>query len=148
MTIRFIGIFFFSFLFLVSNAQNSFEDSELEEFVSIYMEFKIKKKRPTLLDSTLLQKYTISTARYRVISKQLLLKEKTQLKPNEIAFIKEIENQNKKVKDQQAEIIQSLCLEHGLSFDKYMSILHQYNTDLPFQRSLKPYFADYLNALK
>lgn len=143
-----LQIIFLLLLFFGVEAQNAFSDKDLNDFVSVYMSIKSIKKSSSKLDSSLFARHNISPERYRLISSSLVTMKKIQLSEDELLYIEEIKKQNQKAELRKENELKHLCNAHSLSYERYNTILHRYQTDIKFQRSIKPFFDHFINAAR
>lgn len=148
-----MGAKFLSIILLICFAtsgktQISYSDAALQDFVNVYMTFKTEKKKNLKPQNELLTKYNVSQKRYHEISKAALTHDKLTLNPNEEQLIQEIKNQNDLLDLKNNELLEKMCLENEISIKVYNEIFKGYTNDIIFQRSLKPYFDNYIKGLK
>jgi len=148
MIIRYLQILFFTCILYNSNAQNSYSKENLQDYVNAYMTFKQEKKNSSEIDSKYFYDHKVSRIRYHEITKLALANEPLDLKANEKELLGELKKQNKILDVSNDKLLRSICKEHSLSHDLYLEILNKYQTDIQFQRSLKPYFDIYIQKLK
>lgn len=148
MIFKYLYILLFLFFAIESYAQQSFQEDELKHFVEVYMTFKVEKKKKTTSDLEIFNRYEVSPSRYREITQSLLIDQSVDLKENEKKLFEEIKKQNNILKKSNKELIKKICANHDLPWKRYEIILHKFNSDIQFQRSLKPHFDNYLNRLK
>lgn len=141
-------IILFLFFALIGYSQQSSTATEQKQFVEIYMDLKNKKTRNTTIDSSLFSKYDVTPQRYRTLAKSALNNKPINLNPKEEKLIDELEKLNKELEKENERSIQEMCTEKGISLELYLSILQEYKTNIAFQRSLKPYFMDYIKGRK
>ncbi|MFT4532883.1 MAG: hypothetical protein ACJA1A_002333 [Saprospiraceae bacterium] len=150
MKIKFFEIVVFLFLTQLSIAQVSYSTSQLQDFVTIYMDAKESKSIHAfeMILKDKLEEYNISFARYREIFQANISGTKVDLSTNEVAFFNGIQEANDKIKSESSEVISKLCSTKSIDYEIYLKIHDTYKTDIKFQRSLKPYFDQYLKTKK
>ncbi len=132
----------------IGRAQIEYTPSELQSFVRVYMDAKSAKSIDNYAN-LLHQKmntYAISNTRYQEMLHTRESDKSLILTPNEKLFIKEIQASNEKLKAEKNNTLSKLCADRSLNLTKYNEITHLYKTDIKFQRSLKPYFDNYIKA--
>jgi len=148
MTIKYLYIILFSFIFQLGISQHSFSDEELKDYVHVYMTFKKEKKRNSNVDQKYFDIHNVSQERYRVIAKAALTSEKIVLSENEEQLKLDLKKQNEIVNKSNKTLLEKICLKNDLSITQYSSIRDRYKTDIQFQRSLKPHFDVYIKSIK
>ena len=150
MNIKCIQIVLLLFLTQLSIAQMSYSTTQLQDFVTIYMDGKDSKSMRVLemLLKDQLVEHNISDTRYREIFQANISGTKVELGTNEVAFFNGIEEANDRIKRDKSEEISKICSSKTIDYDNYLKIQDRYKTDIKFQRSLKPYFDQYLNSKK
>lgn len=124
--------------------QIGYSASKLDAFVQVYMgEKNLPQANQEELQSLLL-KYAISQERYSQLFHAGLTDEKMQLSEKELAFTAELKNNNDLLTDQRVNWIQSRCSQVDLPHSDYLAILSRYKAEIKFQRSLQPYFENFL----
>lgn len=144
MIIRLLYILFFTCVVNVGFSQKSFEKSTLESFVEVYMSYKTLKKTDIQAPIRLFQQFGVTHKRYHEISKAMLESDILQLNSNEKELLEALKKENELLNQKNQKIVQNICLKHNLDIIDYEAILNQYNQNIQFQRSLKPYFAAYI----
>lgn len=132
----------------MGKAQKSYSESDLQSFVQTYILHKKDNRRTNSIDSALLETYKITPLRYREIATSALNNDPINLNPNEQNFFQKMEDLNLILNTNKETSLIKLCLEQNISLEKYSTILNSYKTDIAFQRSLKPYFDNYIKSLK
>ncbi|MEM9547316.1 MAG: hypothetical protein AAGA77_15160 [Bacteroidota bacterium] len=148
MIIRYLYILILIPFFQLGVAQDSFSKKELQQFVIIYMTSKDDSKGDTKSDQRIFVKYNIDQNRYQEITHSALLGKRVSLSPNEKKLIAEINQQNLLHGESKRKMLEKRCKNENFELSKYKIILEKYNTDIQFQRSLKPYFQSYFKTLK
>ena len=150
MKIKILQIGFFLFLNQLNIAQISYSTSQLQDFVTIYMDAKESKSIGSfeMLIEEKLAEHNISYARYREIFHLKISGVKIDLSANEESFLNGIQEADNKIKREKSEAILNLCSSKSIDYETYLEIQDKYKTDIKFQRSLKPYFDHYLKTKK
>jgi len=148
MITRYLCILFFISILQTSWAQEGFSQSDLQEFIHIYMTSKKDQKRNAEADRKIFDQYNVSRSRYHEISQLALQNDLTSLSSNEKKLLVEIKRQNELLQEENLQKLELRCSERGISLDTYLAVLEKYKTDIQFQRSLKPHFDAYLKKQK
>ena len=145
---RYFIILSLVFIYESGISQNTFSESDLQDFVNIYMTSKSKDSRSTKQDEALFRKCQISPERYQLIAQARTVNKEIKLDSREAEFFEELEKLKVKTKEEKESRLRQLCSEQDLPFSKFESILKKYKTDISFQRSLQPYFKNYFKRQK
>ena len=149
---KFYFIFFLivSFVFvhdvrLTAQKESSYNQEQLQKFVTIYLESKRISVNHDSLVADILQKSNLNKEYYAtVLRKSIEDDEKTALKQNEglVKEISRIKNELKIIKENNTT---TLCAKYALETEIYYSILEKYKSDPTFQNNLVIYFEEYIN---
>jgi hypothetical protein len=131
-------------------AQDLFSETQLKNFVDIYMDSKKTKNMSDyeLVTSEKMKAHGISNARYKEIFQTSISNKKVELSKNEISFFDEIQKAEDLIKREQNAKLRAECTSRSFNYNTYLEIKGKYHSDIKFQRSLKPYFDQYFKTRK
>jgi hypothetical protein len=122
---------------------------QCKEFVQIYFETEKPVRNPDTGIDSLLEKYQVSTSRFReMLELERGGRERTGLTENEAALAAALKQKADALRGARERAIKEVCKDRLLSYDEYVTIRSRYQTDIAFQRSMKPYFEQYFKSLK
>ena len=130
------------------SAQDQYPPGKYQAFVKIYMEQKESSENPPDKIMSLLEKHHIDKASYASLLKgdstsvRLRNEEKSQ------NFLRDVLEENERLEQAREQSTRKACIDAQLPYEVYREMLHRYKTEIIFQRSLKPYFDDYIKSLK
>ena len=150
MKFKFIQIGIFFFLGQLGITQDSYSKTQLQDFVTIYMDAKeiTTSENKILIVDAKLTEYEISHERYKEIFHSNLQSKDVKLSSTEISFFDEMQKLNEKIKQEIENSISRLCNSMSIDYKIFNSIKQKYRSDIKFQRSLKPYFDQYFKTRK
>lgn len=130
----------------VSSQELSTTNQELL-FVNTYMDSKdlTNHTEAKVMDS-IMQVHQIKAYEYHTILKSRLEGSKQTLNSSQLAFIADLTYHENRLKQSKESQLKNMCQVVGLDYEHYKVMLIKYKTDLAYQRSLKPYFDQYLNS--
>lgn len=133
-----------------SIAQIKYTTSELEAFVFIYMDQKNDQKILPVAQEYLedLAEYGISIDRYREVFSKMILGDPLDLTESEELFFDLQKEKCKEENTRTKDYLNRACEILNLDIDTFNKIESAYNSDIKFQRSLKPFFDKYFNSRK
>ncbi|NNE29366.1 MAG: hypothetical protein HKN16_07005 [Saprospiraceae bacterium] len=142
--------FFLGLAFTIStlDAQETFSQKDLKAFAEVYM----ANKRPAFNQGQgilpLLEKHNISRERYGEIFRAHHENKSIPMSKSEKSFLQELQtaggDQEKKLMDN----LKRLCKQEGLSYETFKKIDVKFQSDIAFQRSLKPQFDSVIRSNK
>ncbi len=146
----FIHLVIFLFMAQIGIAQDLFSDTQLKNFVDIYMDTKKTKNMSVYELATVdkLKAHGISNARYKEVFHTSISNKKIELSKTEISFFNEIQKAEDLLKKEQKVKLIAECTSRSINYDTYLEIRGKYHSDIKFQRSLKPYFDQYFKSKK
>jgi|GEM_PF-2450274 len=149
MSTRLLCILFLLFTSRLCIGQVSYDEISLKQFVAVYMDTKstITNVVEDQRIQDLLTKYDVSPQQYRVISKNRLTK-LSSLEANERELLANIRKLDADHQNAKREQISVQCRAHNLPLETFIEIKTKYASDISFQRSLQPYFRQYINSKK
>jgi len=150
MSVRLLYIFIFLCVGRLCIGQISYDDETLRRFVSVYMDSKIRNSNTETEKKvqSLLKKHDLSTEQYRTLSKERVLRSKPRLTPKETQLISDIQKLEYQYQQDRSDRLSRSCEARSIELDTYLAIRSSYKTDISFQRSLQPFFKEYINQKK
>lgn len=130
------------------HSQEVFTPQECEAFVQLYFAQKAAARESRAAKLPPLEKFSVSQDRYAAIVKAKIADEPLVLSNNERSLLEAIALQQQEFKKEKKARIENDATQQVLSAQKYEAILKRYSSEIKFQRSLKPYFDQYLQNQK
>lgn len=123
-------------------------DVDKKAFVQIFWETKALPQIADSITTNILIEAGITHTRYSKIVSSGLKGDAVDLSEAEKAAVTRIQEAHENYISQKRAAVNAICTRHGLTFEKYSTILHTYRSDIAFQQSMQPYFRTYLNEHK
>lgn len=132
-------------LFLISvslYSQEEFSDDEKKDFVELYFDAKTQKSNAEDYIRNLHFKFNIKQERVKEIVTKSIFGKPLNLSESEKLYLAALEME--KMRFEKEKNNRESFRNHVLTSSRYNMILEKYKTDIKFQRSLKPYFDNYI----
>lgn len=141
--IRILVGFLLIFLAAELFSQGGYLPDQLNVFVSVYMTQKENVVDTEKKIKTLLIEHEISQERYAQMVRQASSGKEIIVTVKEKAFFEALDLEKAIMEREKEAFIQQKCADENLDYEDYLVIFSRYQTDIRFQRSLKPYFDQY-----